>query len=57
MTAEPLSQGVWSADPSKQKSAGYTIEDVLNLPDDSPRVELSDGVPTEIRLPIADITP
>jgi hypothetical protein len=44
MTAEPLSQAVWSADPS-------------NLPDDSPRVEQSDGVPTEIRLPIADITP
>jgi Uma2 family endonuclease len=42
---------MWSIDPAKQKRAGYTIEDVLRLPDDSPRVELTDGVPTVVPSP------
>lgn len=28
----------------RQRLANYTVEDVLSLPDDAPRVELSDGV-------------
>jgi Uma2 family endonuclease len=44
MTAEPAGAFAWTPDPVKQKRAGYTVEDVLNLPDDTPRVELSDGV-------------
>lgn len=44
MTAEPMGRVEWSPDPLKQKRAGYTVEDVLNLPDDAPRVELVDGV-------------
>jgi Uma2 family endonuclease len=43
VTAESVGEIVWSPDLVKQKRAGYTIEDVLNLPDDAPRVELSDG--------------
>ena len=35
---------MWQPDPARQIRAGYTIEDVLNLPEDAPRVELVDGV-------------
>jgi Uma2 family endonuclease len=44
MTAEPTGRVVWSPDPIRQRLANYSIEDVLNLPDDAPRVELRDGV-------------
>ncbi|GAA2707632.1 Uma2 family endonuclease [Actinoplanes palleronii] len=44
MTAEPIGEVVWAPDLVKQRKAGYTIEDVLALPDEAPRVELSDGV-------------
>jgi Uma2 family endonuclease len=44
MTAEPTGHVVWSPDPIRQRSADYMIEDVFNLPDDAPRVELRDGV-------------
>lgn len=48
MTAEPIGEvpapGPWVPDPLKQRTAGYTIEDLLRLPDDVPRVELTDGV-------------
>ncbi|WP_229068021.1 Uma2 family endonuclease [Actinoplanes sp. DH11] len=44
MTAEPVGDVVWHEDLGKQKRAGYTVEDVLNLPAGAPRVELSDGV-------------
>ncbi|MFC4067405.1 Uma2 family endonuclease [Actinoplanes subglobosus] len=44
MTAEPVGPVVWAPDPVKQRNAGHTIEDVLALPDEAPRVELSDGV-------------
>jgi hypothetical protein len=44
MTAEPTSHGVWSPDPIRQRLAVYTLEDVLKLPEDAPRVELRDGV-------------
>ncbi|GAB1694545.1 Uma2 family endonuclease [Krasilnikovia sp. M28-CT-15] len=44
MTAETAGHVMWSPDPIKQRLAMYTLEDVLNLPDDAPRVELRDGV-------------
>lgn len=44
MTAEPTSHVPWSPDPIMQRHARYTIEDVLSLPSDAPRVELNDGV-------------
>ena len=51
MTAEPMGEIVWRPDPVKQRRAGYRIEDVLNLPDDAPRVELSDGVVSVVPSP------
>lgn len=47
VTAQPVdsaSRRPWSPDPLRQRLANYTIEDVLILPDDAPRVELRDGV-------------
>jgi Uma2 family endonuclease len=44
VTAEPTGHVMWSPDPIRQRLAAHTIEDVLNLPDDAPRVELSNGV-------------
>ncbi|GAA2549332.1 Uma2 family endonuclease [Winogradskya consettensis] len=44
MTAEPTGPAMWSPDPIRQRAADHSIEDVLNLPDDAPRVELRDGV-------------
>lgn len=41
---EPATGGPWGPDPLRQRLANYTIEDVLALPDDAPRVELRDGV-------------
>ena len=34
----------WTPDDARQRLANYTVEDVLALPDDAPRVELDDGV-------------
>ncbi|MEV4758101.1 Uma2 family endonuclease [Micromonospora sp. NPDC049559] len=47
MTAQPLGPAgrpLWSPDPVRQRLGNYTVEDVLALPDDAPRVELRDGV-------------
>ncbi|WP_433722305.1 Uma2 family endonuclease [Actinoplanes sp. CA-051413] len=44
MTAEPTGHVMWTPDPIRQRAANYTVEDVLDLPDDAPRVELNDGV-------------
>ncbi|MET7708224.1 Uma2 family endonuclease [Micromonospora sp. NPDC005413] len=46
MSAEPIptSPGPWCPDPTRQQRADYTLEDLLALPDDAPRVELVDGV-------------
>ncbi|WP_422774169.1 Uma2 family endonuclease [Plantactinospora sp. WMMC1484] len=46
MSAEPVSEtpGPWQPDPVRQRQAGYTLEDLLHLPPDAPRVELVDGV-------------
>jgi len=44
MTAEPTGHVMWSPNPLRQRLANFFLEDVLNLPDDAPRVELRDGV-------------
>jgi Uma2 family endonuclease len=44
MTAEPTGHVMWSPNPTRQRLKSYTVEDVLGLPDDAPRVELLDGV-------------
>ncbi|MCG5451768.1 Uma2 family endonuclease [Micromonospora sp. NIE111] len=46
MSVEPVptSPGPWCPDPMRQQRADYTLEDLLTLPDDAPRVELVDGV-------------
>lgn len=51
MTAEPAGHVMWTPDPIRQRAANYTIEDVLELPDDAPRVELSDGVMVVVPTP------
>ena len=51
MTAEPTGHVMWSPDSTKQRLAAYTLEDVLKLPDDAPRVELTDGVITVVPSP------
>jgi Uma2 family endonuclease len=42
--AGPTGRHPWFPDPVRQRLANQMIEDVLNLPDDAPRVELRDGV-------------
>ena len=44
MTAEATGHVMWSPDPVRQRLASHTLEDVLKLPADAPRVELRDGV-------------
>ena len=44
MTAQPTGHVPWFPDPIRQRLANQMIEDLLNLPDDAPRVELRDGV-------------
>jgi len=45
---------MWSPNPIRQRLANYFIEDVLNLPDDAPRVELRDGVMIVVPSPTYD---
>jgi Uma2 family endonuclease len=45
---------MWSPNPLRQRLANYTVEDVLQLPDDAPRVELSDGVMILVPSPTHD---
>jgi Uma2 family endonuclease len=45
---------MWSPDPARQRLASYSIEDVLALPDDAPRVELRDGVMFVVPAPTSD---
>jgi Uma2 family endonuclease len=61
VSAEPIhpaaasSGGAWTApwqpDPVRQRLADYSIEDVLALPAEAPRVELLDGVLTVVPSP------
>lgn len=44
----------WQPDPVRQKLADHTVEDVLNLPADAPRVELVDGRMLPLPSPRAD---
>jgi Uma2 family endonuclease len=44
VAAVPPERARWAGpDLHRQRSASYTVEDVLTLPDDAPRVELNDG--------------
>lgn len=54
MTAESAGHVMWTPDPIKQRLATYTVEDVLHLPDDAPRVELRDGVMIVVPSPTYD---
>jgi Uma2 family endonuclease len=54
MTAEPTGHVMWTPNPIKQRLAVHTIEDVLSLPDDAPRVELRDGVMIVVPSPTYD---
>ncbi|NJC65290.1 Uma2 family endonuclease [Planosporangium flavigriseum] len=56
MSAEPIDRGArpWSPDPVRQRMADFTIEDVLAIPDDAPRVELVDGVMAVVPSPSLD---
>lgn len=44
MTAEPIGTIDWAPNPVRQRMRDYTVEDVLAMADDGPRVELDDGV-------------
>jgi Uma2 family endonuclease len=54
MTAEPTGRVMWHPDPIRQRLANHNVEDVLNLPDDAPRVELRDGVMIVVPSPTLD---
>jgi Uma2 family endonuclease len=54
MTAQPTGHVMWSPNPVRQRLANYFIEDVLNLPQDAPRVELRDGVLIVVPSPTYD---
>jgi Uma2 family endonuclease len=54
MTAEPTGHVMWSPNPLRQRLANYFLEDVLNLPDDAPRVELRGGVMIAVPSPTID---
>lgn len=54
MTAQPTGHVMWSPDPVKQRLALHTVEDVLCLPDDAPRVELRAGVMIVVPSPTFD---
>ncbi|MFI1991263.1 hypothetical protein [Actinoplanes sp. NPDC020271] len=51
MTAETIGYGRWSPDPIRQRLATLSLEDVLNLPDDTPRIELRDGTTIAVPAP------
>jgi Uma2 family endonuclease len=50
----PTDPPPWHPDPVRQRHADFTIEDVLDLPPDAPRVELLDGVMTVVPSPSLD---
>jgi Uma2 family endonuclease len=52
--AVPTPSGEWVPDPVRQRLADFKLEDVLDLPEDAPRVELLDGVMNVVPSPAAD---
>jgi Uma2 family endonuclease len=57
MTAQPAPPPaftMWAPDPIRQRLAIFTVEDVLLLPNDAPRVELRDGVMIVVPSPTYD---
>jgi Uma2 family endonuclease len=57
VTAQPTASwdhDRWAPDDARQRLANYTVEDVLALPDDAPRVELDNGVLVVVPSPTFD---
>jgi Uma2 family endonuclease len=56
VSAEPIAHPAprWYPDPKRQSEADFTFEDVLELPDGAPRVELVDGVMLVVPSPTVD---
>jgi Uma2 family endonuclease len=57
VSAQPVSampSGGWVPDPVRQLLADFKIDDVLDVPDDAPRVELVDGVMLVVPSPAVD---
>jgi Uma2 family endonuclease len=57
VSAEPIDFGPprpWQPDPIRQRRADHTLEDIINLPEDTPRVELYDGVMRVVPSPTED---
>lgn len=50
----PAAADLWRPDPLRQAQASYTVEDIVNLPDGAPRVELLDGVVIVVPSPSRD---
>jgi Uma2 family endonuclease len=44
VTAEPIGPATWAPNPARQRQRDYSVEDVLALPEEAPRVELDNGV-------------
>jgi Uma2 family endonuclease len=53
MTITSMSPASWSPDPFKQRYAGYHVEDIIRITDETPRLELSDGVLSTLPAPSA----
>jgi hypothetical protein len=55
MSAQPIRfDAPWSPDPVRQRLAEYAVEDVLHLPERSPRVGLVDEVMLAVPRPTLD---
>lgn len=51
MTAEPIGAVTWVPNPVRQRLRNYTVEDIFDLPDGAPRVELDNGVAVVVPKP------
>ncbi len=54
MTTQLTERRGWLPDPERQRLADHTIEDVLTLPDDAPRVEVRAGLLVPVPKPSID---
>jgi Uma2 family endonuclease len=51
VSAEPIGHVSWAPNPARQRLRDYTVEDILDLPDGAPRVELDNGVAVVVPKP------
>ncbi|GAA0513701.1 hypothetical protein Ade02nite_48750 [Paractinoplanes deccanensis] len=51
MTAETSGELAWAPNPVRQRLGNYTVEEILDLPDEAPRVELDNGVAVVVPKP------